>query len=497
MKKKSNVFNEVYEFLDIGCEIKKAGINEIKIDAESVKNRVTEKLSADPAERKLYMKRKFLKTAAIAAALTAAFSVSVFASSPAGQETINSIISFFQNEKAVELTDVKALSMYNEDIGKSDTKSGYTLTLDNVAADSNFVHVFYTIKSEKPYANGNEYNVPGIVCRINGAVADFANNNRYESYFEDEHTYKGLAKYSIASMSLGDKIKLEIYTDTLNGGKDDVPIELYNRMYSTEPVEFTDAEKDNMLYISTEVDLAKVKVACIERNVNRRLYWNNSSVEKVVFSPFGNQLVMKTDAEEDAIRVDMFALYDENGKCLDVLNTGLSCGGDSGSVNTLEFLKADKDTKQLKFVPLINREITEDADTLVQSIGSYPITYDVSGYGKVVVTDVRFYDGKVEVDYYKDGFVIYDPGFILLDKDGENAEPGGKLGCLLEHVVHYDTNSYTAVYSYYARDIHGNEIPAGPELSADNLKQRIVSLETYAQPFFDLDFDNAVTVNLK
>ena len=107
-----------------------------------------------------------------------------------------------------------------------------------------------------------------------------------------------------------------------------------------------------MWYISTDIDKSKVKVSSITKDINLKLPNSDATVEKAVFSPFGNQLVISTpstgDPDNVIANIDSFALYDENDTCLDILNSDLSVNGDGSSRNSLEiFFKANKDTKQL------------------------------------------------------------------------------------------------------------------------------------------------------
>ena len=56
-----------------------------------------------------------------------------------------SVISYFQSDKAIDITSMEALAEYNEEVGVTVSNFGYTLTLDNIATDDNFMHVFYTL----------------------------------------------------------------------------------------------------------------------------------------------------------------------------------------------------------------------------------------------------------------------------------------------------------------------------------------------------------------
>ncbi len=494
----------------------KKELMEFKIEPKDIKRRVHASLSADPPERKLYMKRRALKTALIAAAITVIASAVAFAASPAGQEAISSIMAYFQNEQSNQLTSLEELAKFNEEIGASVTKDGITLTLDNVAADDNFVHVFYTITSDTPFYEGDDQYSNEVwdkllwtECVINGNVAGFGNNNSGDGYFADEHTYKAMRKYNISTETIPDNFKVELFGETNSSFKTALPDESpFNLIWSDRASEITDEQKATVWYVCADVDKSAAEVETASRDIGVTLD-SGIILDKAVFSPFGNQVIVRTEAggnpDEDnsdyLLRaVDDFALFDENGTCLDMLNAGASMGADGSSLNSFEFLKADADTKKLTIVPTHYVEPESDkraAKTTVKLADiTYPFTVE-SEHGKTVITDVRVYDGRVEVDYYIDGYMKYGPYFELLNDNGESAEPGGKLGCLLNTEVHHDTNSYTDVYSYDAHDENGNRIPMDDSVSAEAIKKNFTTLEITTVNGYVLDEDKAVTVNLK
>lgn len=475
----------------------------------SLQDRIMDRIEGQ--EMKKSTIKKTGRTAVVAAALIAALATSAFAMTPTGQETISSIIAYFQNDRATEMTSMEELAKYNEEIGKSFTKDGYTITLDNVAADDNFVHVFYTIKSDSvPFYEGDTPKASmysdamrgpqmNVEIAINGEIAGWnANHNTVDGYFVDNYTYKSAAKYNVAGMDIPDIFKVELFGEVVQ--PDGELSETYLKLFKMDGyAEMTEEDKASLWYVAADVDKAKVKVDTVSKDINAKLTWmEGGTLEKAVFSPFGNQLVISTSLSDydDYYRADQFALFDENGNSLDVINTDLRGSVDGSSRNSLEFLKANKDTAKLKLVPIKFNE-HGDANVPELPVGTYPLTYKVNNYGSVVVTDIRISDGQVEIDYYKDGFVMYDPGFVLMDADGENAEPGGKLGCVLYHDVHYDTNSYTARYVYDALDENGKPIPMDDSLKAENLKNKITTLGVVEQMYIELDYDNAMEVSLK
>ncbi|MCH5212985.1 MAG: DUF4179 domain-containing protein [Oscillospiraceae bacterium] len=478
---------------------------DLKIGADGIKSRVIAAMKADLPERRYYMRYKILKTTAIAACVAVVGISTVFAASPEGREVISSIISYFQNEKATEMTSLEELAKYNEEIGASMTKDGKTLTLDSVAADDNFVHVFYTITSDTPFYTGDDPLAQGAVvaenqmcveCVIDGRLAiDYYNS--VDGYFVDPYTYKSAYKFNVSTGTIPEIFKLEIYM----GNYDSAAM---LKLYQDTADEITDEDMTDVWYVSADVDKSAVKVETLTKDINMTLA-PGVKINKAVFSPFGNQLVVSTNEDNDdsglAYKVfGGFALYDENGTSLDILNKGLFWNSDGISTNAFEFLKADINTKQLKIVPLKPKPHDGDwnHNVIERKIGKYPIRYEMSsGYGSVVVTDVRFSDGVIAIDYYKDGFLLGDPGFDLLNDAGENAEPGGKLGCVLYNDVHYETNSYTARYVYDAWDENGNRIPADESVSADTLRTNFTTLGVSDTDYVKLDFDNAIIVDLK
>lgn len=454
---------------------------------EELKTKIIQRIEQQPQKTKRMHFRK--PTMVLAASLAAVICVTTaFAAAPAIQETIGDIISYFQSKEAVELSSAAELAKFSEKIGKSVTKNGYTLTLNNVAADDNYIHIFYTLKSEEPFFQNNirlENNI-FLDCIVDGKLAGYtSNHNQEEGYFSDKYMYTGVMKYSLAEEDIPNNFQIELfgYTD-----KNDL-----SQITASNAV-LSDKQKEELLYLSTNVDKSAATVQSVSKKINTPIPWLHATAEKVVLSPFGNQLVLSIESNHVADS-DFFALFDENGKSLDILNTTLRETDDSFSKNSFEFLKADKHTKSLQFVPVILQS-HGDIEPVYKPIGTYPIEYRTSDYGKIVVTDIRISDGKIEIDYYKDGFVFLDPAFHLADEHGNNAEPGGKLGCTLYTRVHHDTNSYTAVYQYEEYDYLGNRRPIHEGVRAEALSNNFKQLGLYEHSY-RLDFDKAVTVHLK
>lgn len=492
----------------------KRDLKKLKIETSDVKCRVNSIINADLRERRSYMKYRVIKGAAVTAALIVALAASAFAMTPTGQEAIGNIISYFRNEQATEITSYEALAEYNEEIGASDSVNGYTLTLDNVAADDNFIHVFYTITSEQPFVEDmNAASITGSMVwadvAVNGKLMGYnSNHSDFDGYFEDCYTMKLVQKLNVSTQEIPDKFKLEILAAD-NLAKSDWGVEL-SRLYNYEGdeapiVDLTEEEKSKILYVSADIDKSKIKVNSVTKEINIPL-WNEESVaEKIVLSPFANQLVVKStigeqNEGEEIFPMGGFALFDENDVCLDVLNTDLTGTYNGVAKNAYEFLKADTNTKQIKFVPVEFESVSGDMQRINKKIGTYPMTFETSDYGSIVVTDIRITDGVIEIDYYKDGYYTYDPEFEILDDSGNDVYPkhqGGEMRCLYDVIVNHKNNSYTAKYQYYYYDKDDNGILAKEEANAQILSQMFTTLGLRHDEGVKLDFDKAVTVDLK
>ena len=460
---------------------------------DALKSRIMDRM--EKGEMKKSTRKNIRHIAVIAACVAVAGITTAFAA--------GNVISYFQSEQAIELTNMESLSMYNDEVGATASNLGYTVTIDNLATDDNFMHVFYTLRNDNADTTMEDaYNL-GFMCRINGQIANFGNHNEQEGYIADDNTYKGVLKLNVASLDIPETFKLEMYAEEIKKAYSEFS---GNYLYQ-EYLNLTDEDISKLVYVSTTARKTSVETASVVKNVNKNFsiqyiddYDNEKTgeveISKVIFSPFGNQLVITdTCAGIGAMRVSTYAMFDENGQSLDILNTDL-CGAKEGnkSYNSIEFLKADVNTKYLKLVPI--KDDIKYEETIIQPIGTYPLTYKVNDYGSVIVTDIRISDGEIDIDYYKDGYSLYEPYLQLLDKNGNNCEPGGKLGCTLYTRIHHDTNSYTAQYKYDARDDKGNKIPADESVSKENLEKTFTHLGVGAYNF-TLDFNNAIEIDLK
>ncbi len=468
---------------------------------EALKNKILVRM--EEKEMRKTTHRGIRNIAAVAACLVIVGVSSVFAA--------GNIISYFQSDIAVELTDMENLAKYNDAVGVTASNFGYTLTLDNLAIDDNFVHIFYTLKSDKGNMTLNEAYDFCFLCRVNGKIIGAGNHNEEDGYIADDGSFKGVIKKNIASMELPGTFKLEFYADGIS--KQDCKFEV--GYLTRDELALTDAEISKLLYVSTTAKKSAVETKSVVKNLNKKIsvsYYdeNNelktgeSEISKIIFSPFGNQLVVSdTCTGSGGMLLSGYALFDENGQSLDILNTDLNGGAEGQKVsNVLEFLKADINTKVLRFVPLKDKTAAEPVPPIErQVVGTYPMVFQTNDYGSIVVTDIRIKDGEVNIDYYKDGFSLFDPEFEMLDKDGKDIFLeliDENFRCTQYTRVHHNTDSYTAQYVCRAYDENGNEIALPESVNKENLENALHSICVLGEyDTFALDYDNAIEIDLK
>ena len=442
----------------------------VKIDTERVKQLTMQKLRADGVERVSIMKKRNIKLYAAAAVLCAVTVTSAFASE-AVRGKLGEIISYFNSDKAEQLSDAQQLERLNVGFGESVTKGGYTLTLDNVAADDNYVNVFYTLKSEMPYG-GNEPDLY-VTCLIDGKAMEFeSNHNRRSYYSEDNQTLRFAEKYNISTVELPDKFSLELVGDPNYQNSSDIT----NKIWQGKKL--TDNEKAGLLYIKAEIDKSAVRAESITKKLDIPLWQKGTKLTKFVYSPFGSQLVVTSAPYADFENEVYFAAFDETGKSLDILNTGERHSEKEDSVNSHEILKVTPSTKQLTLVPIIFGTSAGECEILKNPADVFPSEFAVTDTGRIVGTGMHYADGEISVDYYNDGFAPFDPQFEFYDESG-NEIPFTDAVQTVD--VHYDTESYTMRLTWSAGT------------SLENRVKTLGCLKEYEK----LDFDKAIKVDIQ
>lgn len=432
---KSKIKNEKWE-------TSKAFDNTIKNSLDGLDNRRIKKI----------IPRKVI---AIVAAIIILNITTVFAMTPQGQEMIKGVVDFFNGQYEQKYISSKDnFNKFNKAVGISVEDKGIKVTLDNIAVDDNFLNTFYTIESmedikkvEKDTPWSAMFTAPFLKSSINGDENFIGNNNDIDAYFKSDKVIKVMKRENISKVNLEDIFDLKITCDEVFGKKGDWTI-------------------------STKVSKKDTKVETISVNPNKKATINLSdfkhdiNIEKVTLSPFGNQIVISEKTSEDRF-FSSFALYDDKGDSLDVLNTDLQ-GRYFGKVtNSYEFIKADKDMEYITLVPIEWEDKHQEVGKVKNDLKNFPVTLDVSENGKLIIQDMQFENNALKIDYKKEGVVLFDPTFFFYDENGNDIDLGNSY---VYSKVDRQDGTYTEIRKFTNENIDISELKKIGEVKQDNYK---------------------------
>ena len=443
------------------------------------------KLLKNIEEPKTVRKRP-LKVAILVASLSILTITTAFA--------IENIIEYFNYNKNSEyISSKEELETFGSVVSLTSKDKGIEFKLDNISVDDNYINIFYTIKGEKiideyykEYSTGEKskeakYANPFINLEVDKRKLEILVRQEHEAVYISENELQGMQRINVSKYNIKNNFNLKIYT---------------NEIFMQEG-EWT---------ASTNIDKSKVITETRKYNVNKNIEIKNKeysvteekefdvthylNIDKVIISPFGNEIVVKEKVDADFTKLDAispihldskFALVDENNNYLEIVGKG-SIGHDSttnGVTNSFEFKLKDKDIKSLRLVPI--KYIGEENKILdIYDIDKLPITFEMNEYGKVRIEDIQIKGSKITYTYYIEGFVPYGPGLVFFD---ENEKEIG-FSCSISENENKKTGRITTTINLEG---YGNDL---------NLISKIKKVSTYNNTKMRLLYDEAIEINL-
>lgn len=453
---------------------------EVPRDIDKKINSVLDKL-----EEKKPLRKRPLKVAIILLTLMATTAVTGFA--------IKQAISYFSYNKNSNLISSKnEIERLGISTNLSSKDKGIEFTVDGVAADSNFINIFYTIKSDKKikeiykdfdkvakddlYDKKELYLIPFIDIKANGKrIYESSANGEREAIIVSENELKGVTKVSAAGLDLGKKLNIKIGVDDIYGQKGkwniETEVDLKKGLKDTYTYNVNKGGVIEKLYVGGKLG---EKGVIIKHKIN---------VDKVEISPLGSQIILSETTEGEGnfgpLLSSSFGIFDQDGKSLDLIQDAFAPTSYKEGVNTtaIEILKATKETSSLRLV-----NYSDDLSKKVKmlnpnGIEKLPMSFKVNDYGSVVVENVNITDKKINIIFYKDGVVPGNTEFFFFDKDGKRIEIGGGF---LDYSIDRHTGRYIAKI-----DLPKNF----------NDASKIKKISTYELPI-KLDYNQEIKVDL-
>lgn len=397
-------------------KIKNYARQEIISVPDGFDERIEKKLAALPAGKsKTKTGFKVLLVATVFLVLSA---VTVWAS-PAVQRMAQGMIAYFSpGQESAYFSLQEELQQYNSAAGVAAQDQGITLIIDNIAVDDGYINVFYTVQSNSPITIvGSEntpmawrlgWTAPLLFFQADGRDIDLPALIEQEAYLENATTLKGMERFAVVE-SLPDHFRLEIWTEHIFGVQGNWRVAL-------------DIDK-SPLKADTLVVTPGIQAAVTSGW--DQPYRHDITVDKVLISPFGSQLVL-TEMSVDGkfFREASFALQDDRGQFLDVVPSQRWAAPDNQTMevtNAFEFLNGNTKMKTLTLIPLASNLMRQNGSfspiMATAPLDRVPFRLQQNELGAIVVDKIDLSEQGLTITYHADG-VLESVDFSLLDQNG-------------------------------------------------------------------------------
>lgn len=382
----------------------------------------------------------------------------VLANTPQGKEFIKSTIEFFNGGVDSKYSSSKdSFEKFNNVIGSMVKDNGIKFTINNIAIDDNFLNIFYTIESDEPISKIEEgtlwspmFTAPNFQYKIDGKYLKTGNNNDVDAYFESDKILKGMIRENISQINIPQKFNLEVYTSEIFGEK-------------------------GQWNISTNVDKAHIEEDTISVIPNKNVIFNANgikhdvTIEKVSISPFGNQIVLSENKDNDGMSCG-FALFDDNGNYLDDISSSISGVSNGKAINSFEFVNENKDIKYITLIPIEEKEKPKEIviEESKANINELPCKLNTGEQGNIVVEEVKIEKNIMKVTYKKQGIVLINPSIFFYDCNGERINDD--CDTTMTPYVDRINGTYTEIMSFHDKDIDLSKIKGIGVYNNENFK---------------------------
>lgn len=398
---------------------------------------------------------------------------------------IRHIVDYFSaNKESMYKSDEEEFEKLKVDLNLSTKKKGIEFKLDSASIDDNYLTIFYTIKTEKNIkeiegANEDAYFAnPFISAYINGKDIIHSGPIESEATFSSYNELKGMNKIDVSYIKIDDNMNVKFKIDEIFGIKG-------NWSVNTK-IDKSKAQNDTYRY---ELDKDFVLNKKYKIDGKNKQIKNNVNIERVIISPLANKIVINekvkgADSEWDPIMMSSFALFDQEGKSLDVIDKGGS-GTDLQTgiaTNSIEFLKADKNTKSLTLVPFDYNEHITESILDPQSIDNLPIKFKTSEYGNIVLEDIQITDKEIKYTYSKEGVSPFTQGgFLLFDENKNEILIDGGFSKI---AIDRKTGKYTETINFEGYNVD------------KSLLKKVKNISTYTNNSTKLMYDQQMKIDL-
>ncbi|WP_315111949.1 DUF4179 domain-containing protein [Clostridium intestinale] len=392
-------------------------------------SKIIDELPSEPKSINSISYRKIAAAAVVTLTILLAFN------SSSVKAAVSNVIEYFNiNKNSEYVGEASTFQEFNNSIGISAEDKGIKLTIDNIVADDSFLNIFYTAESKEdiPRSEYEDYwsafeAQPSLGYKINGKeTVNGGSNNGGEAYLESNKVLRGISRFDISQEKIDSKFNIEISTD---------------RVLKTEGNWSIKTSVDKSKTVAASRIITPNKAAVVNNGVKN----NNLNIDKVVFSPLGNQIVITEYTDEDSYSFNSFAIEDSKGNRTAAFSQGFMGTDGSKITNSFEFIGIDRDTDYINIIP-IDSNIGRATDSDKIDIKNLPLTIKINEYGSIIIDDIIFSNNQIKVKFRKSGIVPLSDEFKFYDKEGNEVIYNDGV---LEHFVDRTTGVYTTTYTSY------------------------------------------------
>lgn len=310
----------------------------------------------------------------------------------------------------------KQLSIYAIPVNQNVTEKDYTLTINEIAADDNFIVISYTVKGTKPFSKDFS-TYPHLFGNLtqNGKLIT---NGTGRSEMIDAYSFMGYSAYFV--------------------GRNNMP-QKYDLCYKVDQIDTTHGEWNFQITGSKQSTIKDSKV--VFPNVKSSLPYAELKVSKVSLSPFANTLMLNISYNKQPYHYGFFVL-DDLGKAMYVIEEGQG----SSAEQNIFFVKGKNELKKITLIPYT---YNPDYDLkpikwLSNSTRVLPIVFNPGNNTKIMVKKIETDKFGTKVNYTIEGQYPYGYAvkIVLFDDKGKEIFPLNDT----EQLINPETNEFVAVF---------------------------------------------------
>lgn len=381
----------------------KAKMEQIEL-TEAINHKIDSTMKELPKPRRL-IKRGI--------AVAAAFIMIGVGFSPSYAQNIPIIKSVFSYFSQTENFYNKQYLKYSATVDRSETDQNFTVTINEVAVDDNYLVMSYTVKGNEDFSD--EFAPSPYLFGKASVNGKNLTGPAMKAEMIDKSSFAGYLSYFIGREQLPSNFTLDFQLTHIYQTKS-------NLSFSFD-ISKTVAENDSEVFYP---------------NISASFPFGEVTVTKVAMSPLGNSIMLSIANPDPKPMIHKFFILDDTGRSLYV--TGNTSNG--RDLHEVFFIKGKSTPKELTLIPY---RFSPDYDLkpiefLSEELASTPITFEPRDETQLIIEKAVFNGSQAQVYYRINGVYpfAYAVKLVLFDDLGNQIFPNNNT----EQLIDSETNQF-------------------------------------------------------